>query len=260
MATGTLAILWTAKSSNEKTGPMPVSTTSKNTCPIGCPFMGNGCYAESGPLAFLWTNLSNVQAAGDTFKNGKATMHSLPWHGFTAKVAALPEGTVWRHNQAGDLPNTFGMISDTLMTELVAANRGKRGFTYTHHNVLQNEHNRNVVAFANREGFTINLSGNNLAHADALANLAIAPVVTVLPYSFQRTFDKSGWTEELDAYRARTKDLATPKGRKVAPCPATYLDDVSCATCKLCAVRDRKVIVGFPAHGSGKAKASHVAS
>jgi hypothetical protein len=239
----TLAILWTAKSSNAKTGPMPVSTTSKETCPRDCPFMGNGCYAESGPLAFLWANLSKVENAGDTFKNGKATMTSLPWSGFTAKVSALPEGTVWRHNQAGDLPNTFGMISDTLMTELVAANRGKRGFTYTHHNVLQNEHNRNVVAFANREGFTINLSGNNLAHADALADLAIAPVVTVLPASVHGK-----------------ADIATPKGRKVVVCPATYRDDVSCATCKLCSVRDRNVIVGFPAHGTGKAKASRVAA
>jgi hypothetical protein len=255
----TLSILWTAKSSNVKTGPMPVSTTSKETCPKDCPFMGNGCYAESGPLAFLWANLSKAEP-GQTFKNGSATMPALSWSSFCGKVSALPDDTVWRHNQAGDLPNTFGMVSDTLLTELVTANRGKRGFTYTHHNVLQNEHNRNVVAFANREGFTINLSGNNLAHADLLADLAIAPVVTVLPASFQRAFDKSGWTEDLETYRNRTRDIATPKGRKVAPCPATYLDDVSCATCKLCAVRDRKVIVGFPAHGSGKAKASRVSA
>jgi hypothetical protein len=222
--------------------------------------MGNGCYAESGPLAFLWSGLSKVENAGDTFKNGKATMRSLTWGEFTGKVEALPAGTVWRHNQAGDLPNSGGMLSDTLISELIAANHGKRGFTYTHHNVLQNEHNRNVVECANRNGFTINLSGNSLGHADALIDLAIAPVVTVLPFTLQRQSIKGEWTETLEAYRDRVRDLATPKGRKVAPCPATYMDDVSCNTCKLCAVRDRKVVVGFPAHGASKAKASRVAA
>ena len=57
-----LAVIWTAKSSNKKTGPMPVSTTSSETCPTTCPFKGNGCYAESGPLAFLWHGLDKAGA------------------------------------------------------------------------------------------------------------------------------------------------------------------------------------------------------
>lgn len=237
-----LAIVWTARSSNAKTGPMPVSTTSRETCPTACPFRGNGCYAESGPLAFLWRSMSEAGPNAE-FRNGRATMRTTDWSGLTANVAALPDGQVWRHNQAGDLPNTGGMISDSLMESLVNANRGKRGFTYTHHNVENSPHNRNVVAFANREGFTVNLSGNNLAHADRLADLDIGPVVTVLPATVHGK-----------------ADITTPKGRKVVVCPATYLDNVSCATCKLCAVRDRSVIVGFPAHGASKAKASKVAA
>lgn len=255
----TLAILWTAKSSNVKTGPMPVSTSSKEWCPTDCPFLGNGCYAEGGPLGMLWKGLT-AAAPDATFKNGNGTVKTIGWNGLCANVSGLALGTVWRHNQAGDLPNEGGKISAELVRELVAANTGKRGFTYSHHNVLQSPHNRAIIADANANGFTINLSGNSLGHADALADLAIAPVVTVLPFTFQRQSIKGEWTESLEAYRARVRDLATPKGRKVAPCPATYMDDVSCNTCKLCAVRDRKVVVGFPAHGASKAKASRVAA
>jgi hypothetical protein len=95
------------------------------------------------------------------------------------------------------------------------------------------------VAYANAAGFTVNLSANNLAHADDLADLGIAPVVTVLP---------------ADA----TDNTVTPKGRKVVICPATIRDDVSCATCGLCA-RLRDAIVGFPAHGASKRKAEAIA-
>jgi hypothetical protein len=51
-----------------------------------------------------------------------------------------------------------------------------------------------------------------------------------------------------------TDNAMTPAGRKVVVCPATQRDDVSCATCALCA-RQRDVIVGFPAHGVAKKKA-----
>jgi len=237
-----LSILWTAKSSNVKTGPIPVTTTSKTTCAPGCPFQGNGCYAESGPMAYLWQGVTDAGPNAE-FKSGKATIRTTDWQGLCGNVAKLPEGQLWRHNQAGDLPHTGGMISDTLVEQLVNANEGKRGFTYTHHNVTQSEHNRGVVEYANRCGFTINVSGNNLTHADALADLGIAPVVTVLPVTVEGK-----------------ADIRTPKGRKVVVCPATYKDDVSCASCGLCAVRDRKVIVGFPAHGARKAKASQVAA
>ena len=44
----------TRVSSNSKTGPIPVSTTSRNSCPEACELKGSGCYAESGPLRLHW--------------------------------------------------------------------------------------------------------------------------------------------------------------------------------------------------------------
>ena len=52
------------------------------------------------------------------------------------------------------------------------------------------------------------------------------------------------------------EELHTPAGRRIVVCPATYRDDVTCASCQLCQRAERKIIVGFPAHGQSRAKAS----
>lgn len=202
--------------------------------PTDCVFKGNGCYAEQGPLGGLWRAMSAAGAGGE-FKNGRNTMRTLSWDAMCDRVSALPDGVMFRHNQAGDLPRNGGKIDRPAVQQLVAASKGKRGFTYTHHNVLQDADNRQTVADAVADGFVINLSGNNLAHADALYDLGIAPVVVVVPID-------------------QTSNTVTPKGRKVVICPATQRDDVTCASCGLCA-RLRDAIVGFPAHGAGKRKA-----
>lgn len=230
----TLSVLFTRRSNNVKTGPIAVTTTARESCPDDCAFKGSGCYAEQGPLGGLWRAMSAV-GAGETFKNGRNTLRTLSWEEMCEKVAALDTGEMWRMNQAGDLPRIGGKIDQPRLALLVKANTGRRGFTYTHHNVTQDLDNRQAVAEAVQAGFVINLSGNNLTHADALADLGIAPVVTLLPH---------------DA----TSNTTTPKGRKVVVCPATQRDDVTCATCGLCA-RLRDAIVGFPAHGPAKRKA-----
>jgi hypothetical protein len=226
----------TLKSTNKKTGPIPVSTTTAETCPTDCPFNhanAGGCYAASGPLALFWAQITN---------GTKGVSYDV----FLTSVSALALGTLWRHDQAGDLPGKGNVIDVADLMRLVEANRGKRGFTYTHKPVLGDSllarTNRAAVADANANGFTVNLSGNNLAHADELAALAIGPVVTVLPSTVHGNVK-----------------VETPQGRRVVVCPATYRDNVTCMTCGLCQVRDRKVIVGFPAHGSAKSKADTVA-
>jgi hypothetical protein len=185
----------------------------------------NGCYAEGGPLAILWRKVTERKAG-------------MAWDAAMSEIAKLPRGTLWRHNQAGDLPGIGDAIDADAMATLTRANRGKRGYTYTHKPM--DADNAAAVSDAIAHGFAVNLSANDLAHADELASLGIAPVVVVLP---------------ADATRATT----TPQGRKVAICPATISDNVNCASCGLCAVTGRKAIIGFPAHGASKRKASAVA-
>jgi hypothetical protein len=218
-----ITVAFTLKSANVKTGPIPTSVTSANSCPTSCPFMGSGCYAESGPLAIHWAKTSTGE-------------RGMNWDQFCDMVRALPEGQLFRHNVAGDLPGDNEDINPVLLGELVHANMGRRGFTYTHK--TNNPENYQWISAANQWGFTVNLSANNLEHADTLAGLNIGPVVTVLP---------------IDAPRTTT----TPAGRTVVTCPATYRDDIACNTCQLCQ-RQRETIIGFPAHGTSKAKAQRV--
>ena len=220
----------TPVSRNVKTGPIPVSTSSALSCPGSCPFNTSnvgGCYATSGPLAIHWQAVTQGKR-GDN------------WETFLRKIAALPKGQLWRHNAAGDLQGDGDTLDIQALSELIQANRGKRGFTYTH-KPLSNGHERDMVAIANNNGFTVNLSGNNLSHADSLYDMGIGPVVVVLPAS-------------------QVENTVTPKGRKVVVCPATIRDNVSCATCGLCQIAKRDCIVGFPSHGTGKRKASAIAS
>lgn len=225
----------TLKSGNAKTGPIPISITEAASCPASCPFKNAGCYAENWPLRLHW---ERVAASGDD------------WATFTAKVAALPAGTLWRHNVAGDLPGTGEKIDGRALAKLVRANKGKRGFTYTHKPATLPA-NAKAIAKANAAGFTINLSANNLSHADQLAALGIAPVVVTLPAYFSP---------------AEMRETRTPDGRLVVVCPATYRDDITCASCKLCAYQPparlggpaQRVIVGFPAHGARKKHVSKI--
>lgn len=229
----------TTKSGNRKVGPIPVSTTTAATCPDTCPLKRNGCYADGGPVALHWRKITDGT-------------RGMNWDQFCGAIAALPEGQLWRHNQAGDLPGDGEEINAVQLHRLVVANTGRRGFTYTHKPVIGDDWrtNRDAIADANRNGFTINLSANNLVHADQLADLGIAPVVTVLP-------------------EGRTTNTTTPRGRKIVVCPATYRDGVTCASCQLCQRqasldeilddKNERCIVGFPAHGSSRRKASAIA-
>ena len=215
------------RSENAKTGPIPVSTSSKKTCPKDCGLHGNGCYAESGPLALHWNAVTK----------GK---RGTKWDAFCAAIAALPEGQLWRHNQAGDLPGDGVKIDRKALTKLARASEGKQGFTYTHYRPTRG--NLAALRAAAKLGFTVNLSADSLAKADDLSRHGL-PVVVVLPVAVQGNVE-----------------VRTPGGRRVVVCPATYKDEVSCSTCALCAASsETRPIVGFPAHGSSKRKADAIA-
>lgn len=216
----------TLVSSNKKTGPIPVSTSSAETCPGVCPFKAKGCYAKSGPLAIHWKKITEKSRGSSNEK-------------FLNQIKSLPKNQLWRHNQAGDLYGKGDKIDVNLLAELVEANKGKRGFAYTH-KPAKGE-NLRAIQNANKNGFTINLSANNIKHADELVGKG-APVVCVVDSEEKR------------------KSFLTPKGNKVVICPATYRNNVNCSTCQLCQKSNRSAIVAFPAHGTGKKSVNEIIS
>ena len=219
-----MKVQFSAVSQNAKTGPIPASIVERASCWPGCALYENGCYAEAGALAMHWDRVSRGLAGGS-------------WSEFCAKVATLRPDCLWRYAQGGDLPGYGPQIDGTLLEELVAANAGKNVIAFTHKPVLGDDavavENRRLIAAATKAGFTINLSADNSAHADRLAELGIAPVATLLArayariavrHRFKRRRDE--WAETIGEWRNRTAALSryTPAGRRIAVCPATYSD------------------------------------
>jgi hypothetical protein len=202
-----------------------VTMTDSSSCPDACPFKGGACYAKSGPLALNWRKVD------------ESRIRTTNLEGLCSAIADQAAGNLWRMNQAGDLPGVNESIDSAALEAITEANRGRRGFTYTHKPMTAE--NAAAVRQANEGGFTVNLSGNNLAHADELADTQAGPVVVVLASD-------------------QNNNCKTPAGRTVVVCPATQRDDVNCASCGLCQ-RQRKTIVGFPAHGVRKNAASAIA-
>lgn len=212
----------TRVSSNAKTGPIPVSTSPRGTCPPTCSFKGNGCYADNFPLSKHWDAVSRGERA-------------LSWEDFVDEVHRMKAGQLWRHNQAGDLAGQDGRIDAAALRQLARANKGKRGFTYTHY-PMKGENLRAVRA-AIKAGFTINASTDSLAEADAAHQLGL-PVVTVVPKGWQGTH--------------------TPGGAPVTVCPAQRNEFMTCSVCALCQKAERRAVVAFEAHGNRRAAVERV--
>lgn len=218
-------------SSNKKVGAIPVSNSHRGTCPPSCPLSGaGGCYAEAGYYTRMnWDKLDKGER-GDN------------WEQFVHSVSKLPRKQLWRHNVSGDLPASApDKIDREALDALVAANKGKHGFTYTHYPTTKQ--NMAAIRAANKGGFTVNISTNNVAEAVAFRKRHKAPTVTLVS------------ADEVGAdWRTVKRDGVT-----VVRCPAEYSDDVSCATCGVCAVSNRAAVVGFTPHGTKKKQADLIA-
>jgi len=204
------------ESGNRKTGPIPVTYSERETCPESCPHYRSDCYAEDYYTRLSWDKVP--QRGGEL-------------SALCESVAQLPAGQLWRMNVAGDLPGRGESVDPVALGQIVRANIGRRGFTYTH------KKSADAITWAKHAtdwGFTVNLSADDAGEADTLSALNSGPVVCIVPMD---TPEKT----------------QTPGGRSIVVCPAQTRDHVTCESCGLCARANRAVIVGFRAHGS-KAK------
>lgn len=199
------------QSSNNKTGPIPVTYSERDTCPPSCPQYRAGCYAEAFHTRMTWD---------------KVGQRGTDLAGLAQAIAALPEGQLWRMNVAGDLPGEGEKVDAHALGEIVRANLGRNGFTYTHKKSPQAI---KWAKLATQWGFTVNLSADDAGEADKLAAHGL-PVVAIVP---------------IDT----PKHTTTPGGQPILVCPAQTVNYMTCALCGLCQKADRRQIIGFRAHG-----------
>ena len=212
-------VQFTAVSGNGKTGPIPVTRTQSSTCPSGCPFVKT-CYANYGPGAWHWKKLDDGRTG-------------ISWDDLLLHVTKHWKGQLWRHNEAGVLPHSNGTINRKMMKGLIKANRGKKGFTYTHHVI--NEANLTTLREAIAGGFTINVSCESIEQVDAARRLGLPAVLVVAKHE------------------APLKGAMTPDGHPLRRCPAETTN-ITCSNCGICAKPDRQTVIVFTTHGPGTKK------
>jgi hypothetical protein len=149
---------------------------------------------------------------------------------FIASLKSLPEGSCFRHNQAGDLPHVNGLINAHALELITDACKERRliAWTYTHHSV-DNMNNTVLIKRSNNEGLTVNVSAHSQQHAADMHKKGL-PSVCIVPKNETR----KAWDHD---------------GVKFLVCPAQW-SDKNCAECKLCSVADRACVVAFKAHGN----------
>ena len=212
------------KSSNRKTGPIAVTTTSKNSCSLNCG-MREFCYAMNGHLGMHWNAVSNGSRSSE-------------WRDHLNDLASLPFGSPIRFNQAGDLvASASGRLSRAFMNGLMAVVKARRlqAWSYTHHDYLIGE-NARLLRRANRAGLRINVSTETEESADRAIASGLPAVLAVSS------------EESRTVWR-------TPERNLVKVCPA-QLRDTDCSQCMLCHKRGSKVIIAFLAHGARKSRAN----
>ncbi len=220
-------------SSNGKTGPIAVSSTSRRTCPSSCPLAGDqGCYAEAGFHTRLhWDRPSRGQVGASAAS-------------FIQQVAALPAGILFRHCVAGDQwpdPADPLRIDQALLLQLAKATRHLRAaWSYMH--FPMGPANQATLRLAAAKGLVVNASTESRSRAAALVRQGI-PAVCVVPPDAPAVF--------------------LHEGVRFVACPASRSGrKVQCISCSarfglpLCAQAERGVVITFPAHGARAAAAA----
>ena len=208
-------------SANRKTGPIPQTYNHRDTCPPSCVHYRTSCYAESFHTRLNWD---------------KVDTRGLDLDELAMSISLLPTGQLWRFAVAGDLPGQGETVDAYALGQIVKANLGRRGFTYTH------KHSAQAIKWAKHAtawGFTTNLSADDAGHADRLAKHGL-PVVALVP-------------DDTPRYSM------TPEGRHILVCPAQTTEHITCETCGLCQRADRTSIIGFRAHGTKTRQANLIA-
>lgn len=118
-------------SDNRKTGPVSVTYVSQASCPVTCPFLGCGCYAENGPTAII---LARCDAGGVGLTPEQLAAQEA------IAIDRLPRGSDLRLHVVGDCrTNKSAAIVAAAAMRLMKQSAGFRvnddfcrAWTYTH--------------------------------------------------------------------------------------------------------------------------------
>lgn len=165
----------TPVSGNGKTGPIAVTTTSRNSCWAGCPFRGVFCYGEQFHMRMHWDKVSSGQRGYDR-------------HALCVAIETLPKYSMIRVNQVGDQPlQDDGETIDLHEALPIAQSCKKRklkAWTYSHHK--KTDVNLAAMRELTEAGLTVNASCETEEQVDRVyAQGGLAALV--VPHDEKRT-------------------------------------------------------------------------
>lgn len=231
-------------SRNGKLGAMPATWSTENTCPPSCPMLVVPEGKKAKPCYWFGGYRSGANARRlDEAEPGQY----LDPEAFPHWISTLPKGVLWRDRVGGDqIPSAHDpeQLDVKQLRAVIRANKRRkaRGFGFTHYDLYDNS-NRGAVVSGYKSGFVLNASANSLPEGLELKRrFPVLSVTTMLP---------SDWAPKV---------YTAPDGLQVIKCPNSWNKAITCNDCQLCAIPSREYLIGFPAHGNGKAAASLIAA
>lgn len=209
---------------NKKLGLMSSTYISQGSCPASCVFLGNGCYAETGPMGWSITNKLNIQALRKLNPEELANNEAIVIGQLTGRLPL-------RLHVVGDCSTQRAAQTVSEAARLYSRRYNQIAFGYTHSRNIPREAWGDVSILASCESPSQVREAWRRGYAAAI----------VVP-KFEGT-----------------KAYSIGQGVRVLPCPEmTGLVD-SCSDCGLCMNATRllkaKLAIGFTPHGSRKERA-----
>ncbi|MFH0980438.1 MAG: hypothetical protein V2A79_02735 [Planctomycetota bacterium] len=206
-----------ARSENAKLGRCAATYVSQATCPDSCPFRGQGCYAESGPIAWAATskvNGSKIRPYGLARQEAR-------------EIDRLPADRPLRVHVVGDC-RTDGAARVVSGAMARYARRGQTvAWTYTHA--------WRQIRKASWGKASVLASVEAVKDIRAARARGYAAAVVVAEHVSERPY--------------------VVDGEKILACPAES-GKTDCARCRLCTRTDwlkrNRISIGFAAHGTRK--------
>jgi hypothetical protein len=205
-----------AKSANSKIGPVSATSVAQQSCPTTCPFMGSGCYAESGMQAFTTRRLNKSSASPLDLAYEEADA-----------IRAIRRDTPLRLHVVGDSTSDAA----ARIVSGAADERDGKAWTYTHAwRTVARESWGNVSVLASCE------TEEDIRDARARG---YATAIVVDQHDATKRYERDG--ESILPCPQQTRDNVT--------CDSCRLcwDDSR--------LRDAGLTIGFAVHGSGAKKA-----
>lgn len=212
------------KSANKKLEGCSCTLASQHTCPRGCPFFGNGCYAEQGPLGFTTRRMNRAGV------KSRARLARLE----AEAIGNLSGTRPLRLHVVGDSTTRTGTKILAKAAEKYMAKHGEKVWTYTH-------------------------AWRDVPRADwgPVSVLASCETQADVAAAHDRGYPAALVVPEFEGDKAY--DIGD--GFKAIPCPSQTRGK-TCAECRLCLdgerLRENKLCIAFAAHGA-RQKAVRVA-